>query len=100
MRTHTPLPNESQLDQPGLKAIAQKLSFDEHTFQSCLACGESKSQVLRDQEDGRKAGISSTLGFFINSIPLAGAQAENAFEKVIDEELKTTGNQSVVRASR
>jgi protein-disulfide isomerase len=92
--------NQSNLDEPGLNAIAQKLGLDHNLFQSCLASGEYKAQVSRDQEDGRKIGISSTPGFFVNGIALTGAQAETAFEKIIDDELRAARNQPVVRASR
>ena len=92
--------SQAKLGEPELNAIAQTLALDEYSFQSCLASGEYKAQILRDQEDGRKAGISSTPGFFINGIPVTGAQAETAFEKIIDDELKAARNQPVVRASR
>jgi protein-disulfide isomerase len=92
--------NQAKLDQTQLKATAQTLGLDENAFQSCLESGEYKAQVLRDQEDGRKAGISSTPGFFINGIPITGAQAEDAFQKIIDDELKTVKKQPIVRASR
>ena len=92
--------NQVKLDEPGLNAIAQTLALDENSFQSCLASGEYKAQVSRDQEDGRKAGISSTPGFFINGIAVTGAQPETAFEKIVDDELKAARNQPVVRASR
>ena len=52
--------NQAKLDEPSLNAIAQTPALDEKLFQSCLASGESKTQVSRDQEDGRKAGIGST----------------------------------------
>jgi protein-disulfide isomerase len=92
--------DQAKLDQAQLKATAQTLGLDENAFQSCLQSGEYKTQVLRDQQDGIKAGISSTPGFFINGIPLTGAQADDAFQKIIDDELKTAKNQPIVRASR
>ena len=92
--------NQAKLDEPSLNAIAQTLALDEKLFQSCLASGESKTQVSRDQEDGRKAGIASTPGFFINGVFLNGAQPELAFEKVIDGELRAVKKQPIVRASR
>ena len=92
--------NQAKLDHAQLKATAQTLGLDENAFQSCLESGEYNLQVLRDQEDGRKAGISSTPGFFINGIPITGAQAEDAFQKIIDDELKTVNKQPIVRASR
>ena len=92
--------NQAKLDEPGLNAIAQTLALDEKAFQTCLASGEYKAQVSRDQEDGKKAGISSTPGFFINGIALTGAQPGTAFEKIVGDELKAARNQPVVRASR
>ena len=92
--------NQAKLDEPSLNAIAQTPALDEKLFQSCLASGESKTQVSRDQEDGRKAGIGSTPAFFINGVFLMGAQPEPAFEKVIDDELKAAAKQPAVLASR
>jgi protein-disulfide isomerase len=92
--------NQSKLDDAQLKATAQTLGLDQNAFQSCLESGEYNLPVLRDQEDGRKAGISSTPGFFINGIPITGAQAEDAFQKIIDDEIKTAKKQPIVQASR
>jgi protein-disulfide isomerase len=92
--------DQAKLDQAQLKATAQTIGLDGNAFQSCLQSGEYKTQVLRDQQEGIKAGISSTPGFFINGIPITGAQAEEAFQKIIDDELKTIKNQPIVRASR
>lgn len=92
--------NQSKLDEPGLNAIAQRLALDQNSFQSCLASGEYKAGVSLDQGDGRKAGISSTPGFFINGIAVTGAQPETAFENIIGEELKAARNQPVMRVSR
>jgi protein-disulfide isomerase len=92
--------NQDKLEQAQLRATAQQLGLDERAFQSCLASGESKAQILQDQEDGRKAGISSTPGFFINGLPLTGAQPEDAFQKIIDDELAEARKQPVVQASR
>jgi protein-disulfide isomerase len=92
--------SQAKLDEPGLNAIAQTLVLDEQSFRSCLASGEYKTQISRDQEDGRKAGISSTPGFFVNGVFLSGAQPEAAFQKIIDDELRMAKNQPALRASR
>lgn len=92
--------NQAKLDDAGLNSIAQSLALDENSFRSCLATGEYKTQISRDQVDGRKAGISSTPGFFVNGVFLSGAQPEAAFEKVIDDQLRAVKNQPSVRASR
>jgi protein-disulfide isomerase len=92
--------NQAKLDESGLNSVAQTLALDITSFQSCLASGEYKTQISRDQDDGRKAGISSTPSFFVNGIFLSGAQPESAFENVIEDQLRTAKTQSVVRASR
>jgi len=91
--------DQATLDEPGLKAVAQTLALDERVFASCLASGESAAQVARDQDDGRKAGISSTPGFFINGVPLTGAQPAVEFEKLIDNELKLARTQTAARTA-
>jgi protein-disulfide isomerase len=40
-----------------------------------------------DLEDGTKAGVSGTPGFFVNGVPFSGAQSAEAFTRVVDEEL-------------
>jgi protein-disulfide isomerase len=92
--------NQTKLDESSLNSIAQTLALDITSFQSCLASGEYKAQISRDQDDGRKAGISSTPGFFVNGVFLNGAQGESAFEKVIENQLRAAKNQPVARASR
>ena len=47
----------------------------------------------RDAQEGRLAGVTGTPAFFINGIPLTGAQPAAAFEKIIDEELARTARQ-------
>ena len=91
---------QTKLDEPSLHSIAQNLALDVNSFRACLASGEYKTQILRDQDDGRKAGVASTPGFFVNGIFLSGAQPQAAFEKTIEDQLRAAKNQPVVRASR
>ena len=92
--------NQTKLDEPSLNSLAQTMALDVNSFQSCLSSGEYKTQISRDQDEGRKAGVSSTPGFFVNGIFLSGAQPESAFEKVIEDQLRTAKKQPAVRASR
>jgi protein-disulfide isomerase len=48
---------------------------------------DRKLQVARDQEDGKKAGVSATPGFFVGGVFLNGAQPEAEFDRIIAEEL-------------
>jgi protein-disulfide isomerase len=92
--------DEARLDEPALKASAKSLGLDEKAFASCLASGEFATQVTRDQEDGKKAGVGSTPSFFVNGVFISGAQPLAEFQNVIDHELKSAKNQSVPRATR
>jgi protein-disulfide isomerase len=91
--------SQSKLDESSLFAIAQTTGLNAQSFRSCLGSGESRPLVSHDQEDGKKAGISSTPGFFVNGVFLSGAQPEAAFEKVIDEQLKMAKKQTKPTAS-
>jgi len=43
--------------------------------------------VQEDSQEGLRAGVNGTSGFFINGVFLSGAQPEAAFEKLIEEQL-------------
>ncbi|HKE27410.1 MAG TPA: thioredoxin domain-containing protein [Bryobacteraceae bacterium] len=92
--------DQANLDERGLKAVAQTLALDESGFASCLASGEFATQVSLDQDDGRKAGIASTPGFFVNGVPLSGAQPIAEFEKLIDNELKLANHETAARPAQ
>ena len=52
-----------------------------------------KDQVEADVQEGRKVGVAGTPSFFINGIFLNGSQALTEFEKIIDAQLATSGQQ-------
>jgi len=79
--------DQGGLDRPGLLTKAQKLQLDEKQFDTCLASEKYKAQIEQDSQEGMRAGVSGTPGFFINGIFLSGAQPEATFEKVIREQL-------------
>ena len=70
-----------------LLEYARALKLDEKPFDSCLAGGKYKTQVERDLQEGKQAGVSGTPGFFINGTPLSGAQPLDSFARTIEEEL-------------
>jgi protein-disulfide isomerase len=92
--------DQSKLDEPGLDATALKLGLEEKSFKSCLASGKHKVQVSQDEEDGKKAGVSGTPGFFIAGIFVNGAQPAADFEKIIDAELAAFGSRTATQAVR
>src|SRR5215469_8930287 len=89
--------NPDKLTQSGLIALAQEANLEEHQFVSCLSSGKYRAMVERDLQDGMRAGITGTPGIFINGRPLHGAQPEDVFDRMIQEELASarqrTGNQ-------
>ncbi|PYV76369.1 MAG: hypothetical protein DMG97_04270 [Acidobacteria bacterium] len=92
--------DQSKLDEASLVKTAQSLGLDEKSFQSCLTGGKFNAQIEQDVQDGTKAGVNSTPGFFINGEFVSGAQPEAEFEKIIERELAISGIRTTVRASR
>jgi len=84
----------SKLDNPDLIERARTLGLRDEPFRACLASGKFKASVDADREAGIKAGVGGTPGFFINGVPLSGAQSPAEFEKIIDTQLSLVGHHS------
>ena len=67
--------------------IANKLGLATEPFQSCIKSGKYKAAVESSAQEAIAVGADSTPSFFINGIPLSGAQSASAFFKIIDAEL-------------
>lgn len=83
-----------KLDKDSLIEDARELGMDADKFAACLASGKFKAQVDADEQAGSRLGVNGTPAFFINGIPLTGAQPAETFEKLIEAELerKESGN--------
>jgi protein-disulfide isomerase len=79
--------DQGGLDKNGLESKAQKLGMDQKQFDSCLSGEKYKPQIQQDSQEGMRAGVSGTPGFFINGVFISGAQQESTFEKMIQEQL-------------
>jgi predicted DsbA family dithiol-disulfide isomerase len=79
--------DQGGLDRNGLAAKAAKLQLDSKQFEGCLTSEKYKAQIQQDNQEGMRAGVSGTPGFFINGIFISGAQPESAFEKIIQDQL-------------
>lgn len=79
--------NPRDLDETALKAHAVTLGLEVKPFVECLESGRMKAVVEKDRQAGEALGINGTPAFFINGLPLAGAQPEEAFRRAIDREL-------------
>jgi len=82
--------DQNSLDKSGLIAKAAKLQLDAKQFDACVSSEKYKAQIQQDNQEGLRAGVSGTPGFFINGIFMSGAQPEASFEKVIEEQLAAT----------
>ena len=96
---HDQLFSASNLDKDTLIEHARNLKLDDKQFGSCLTSEKYKAEIDKDLQDGRKAGVSGTPGFFINGIALSGAQGQDAFTRVIDEELARKSNHPTASVS-
>ncbi len=80
--------NQDKLDIDSLKQYAKDIGLNSNNFNKCLDSGKMASEIQKDFKDGQDAGVSGTPAFFINGIPLTGAQPFEAFKKIIDTELE------------
>jgi protein-disulfide isomerase len=79
--------DQGGLDKNGFESKAEKLGMDQKQFDSCLSGEKYKTQIQQDAQEGMRAGVTGTPGFFINGIFISGAQQEPTFEKIIQEQL-------------
>jgi protein-disulfide isomerase len=89
---HDQLFTASKLEKDDLIEYARNLKLDDKQFGSCLTSEKYKADIDKDLQEGRKAGVNGTPGFFINGVALSGAQPKDAFTRVIDEELARKSN--------
>ena len=69
------------------RAYAEQLSLDSEALAACIEAGGEKAEVESDAREASALGVSGTPTFFINGIPLVGAQPLTQFRSVIDGEL-------------
>jgi len=72
-----------------LTRYATTAGLDPAAFTTCLADPETKAAIQRDVAEGEALGLNSTPGFFVNGREVRGAQPIEAFEALIDEELRS-----------
>lgn len=76
-------------DRADLLRFSETLKLEREQFDECLTSGRYKQQIEQDRLDGARIGVSATPAFFINGVLILGAQPVSAFEKIIDEELRS-----------
>jgi protein-disulfide isomerase len=84
---HDKLFEKQQLSDEDLVKHAKDLKLDIAKFEPCVKGQKYKEQIEKDIEAGSDVGVTGTPAFFINGIPLSGAQPFETFKKTIDAEL-------------
>ncbi len=75
------------LDRSGFGQYASDLGLDTAELEDCLDSKRYAEEVRGDFQDGVDLGVTGTPTFFINGIPLVGAQPLSSFAQVIESEL-------------
>lgn len=78
---------ENKLSVSGYQAYAEELELDMVAFGECLDSGRYNAEVMADLEYASNLGVSSTPTFFVNGIPVVGAQPYDVFSQLIEQEL-------------
>lgn len=66
---------------------AADLELDSAAFESCLDSGKFDQFLQDDMDFSLNLGVRSTPTFFVNGLPVVGAQPLDVFKQVIDQEL-------------
>ncbi len=80
--------NQKALGRAALERIAGQLRLDLSKFSAALDARTFRSEVQKDIADGKKVGVRFTPVFFINGLPVGGAQPFEEFKLRIDQELE------------
>ena len=76
--------NQSSIDLPFLKEVAQNIGLDTNQFNSCLDSEKYASKVEADYREGIDLGVQGTPGSFINGQSLGGAVPYDQLKKMIE----------------
>ncbi len=78
---------EGELNDETIAAAAQKVKLDRAKYAKCQADPAMAQAVDTDMKAGEAIGVEGTPAFFVNGIPLSGAQPPEAFAEIIEAEL-------------
>jgi protein-disulfide isomerase len=80
--------NQGAFNQDKLKAFAAELGLDMTIFNECFEAQKHLDVVQANSTEARQLGMRGTPGFFANGVAVVGAQPFEAFQQVIEEQLK------------
>ncbi|MFP6687535.1 MAG: thioredoxin domain-containing protein [Polyangiaceae bacterium] len=77
-----------ELEDESLTEILSDLNLEPTSLQKEVNDGHAMNKVIADLALGDKLGVNGTPHFFVNGLPLSGAQPFEAFEDIIDAQLQ------------
>lgn len=80
--------SQAQATTADFKRFAEQLKLDVSRFATCLDSGRHAGAVAADVQEGTRLGITGTPTFFINGRLVVGAQPLEAFQRIIERELR------------
>lgn len=80
--------HQNELSTDNYKLWAADLGVDADKFAKCVDENQFASEVEADMQEGSSYGVQGTPAFFINGMPISGAQPYSVFEQMIEDELK------------
>jgi len=83
---------DAKFDVDSLRQYASDSELDLDAFQTCVDERRFQADVEADLVAGRQAGVAGTPAFFVNGIPMKGAQPFDDFVTVIEKELGRSGS--------
>ena len=81
--------NQDYFGNDAFQEYAEFLELDTDQFAACLESDKFQPQIQQDFQEGVQLGITGTPFFFINGVPVNGAQPAPVFEEIIEAELAT-----------
>ena len=91
--------DQAGLAADGLKAKAAKIEgLKTADFNSCLDSGKHAEEVKKDIAAGSAAGVNGTPAMFVNGRFISGAVPLDDITKVIDDELKHSGDKPAAKS--
>jgi protein-disulfide isomerase len=83
-----------KMDDASIDEIAKGVGLDMARFKSDKEGEYCKNLVQNDMQELQKFRVNSTPAFFVNGTYVGGALPKESFKQMIDEKLKTAGDQT------
>lgn len=79
--------HQDELEVNQLLSYATQLAMDQELFEECLISERRRDEVIREKDQGIKAGVTGTPTFFFNGRPVVGVLSPEEFAQEVAKEL-------------